>query len=167
MPERFFSFLKVDHDNFKENEKWKAFTDVFLRIADYGSDQSTTIDDIVSLLFKDGLITEDIGDQELDCIRYMVFSILGWQSMLYRPAAMKSDPEVFTIQDEQDGYRAQAYISLQQDICAGSRETLSEFLMGFGVPLASKNLCLSDNTDEQKASRSNWKSTPKNLMQTY
>ena len=151
MPAWFLNSLKVNQGHFQENDRWKAFTVVFLKIADYVcSEKCTTIDEITSQLVEDWLITSDIDNQRLLSVRYMVFSILGWQTMPYRPAVIQENPEEFTIQDEQNGYRGQAYISLLQDIRTGSKEILGELLMGFGVPLPSKNICLSDDTEEQK-----------------
>jgi hypothetical protein len=152
MPPQFFQFLNIDSKASKEEERWMAFREVFVRIAEcIVAARSITLDDIVSQLFDVGMVTDDIGELGLQCVRYLVFSVLGWQTMLFKPAPMGCDPRQFAIEDEQDGYRGQAYVSLQQDIDASSKENLSELLMGFGVLLPSKNLCLSDDAEEQKA----------------
>lgn len=152
LPPELFQYLKTGYNISKGEERLAAFKEVFRKVADYIiTGHCTTLDDVVSQLFEDGTTTDNIDDQGLRCVRCIVFSILGWQTMLFRPAPMGPNPDRFTIDDEQDGYRGQAYLSLQQNMDTGSRETLSELLMGFGMLLPSKNLCLSDDTEEQKA----------------
>ena len=152
MPPQLYQFLNIDLDHSKEENLWMAFSRVFLSMTEHiAASPTTTINEIVSRLVDCGIINENTSEQGLQCVRYLVFSVLGWQTMLFKPAPMDRNPCQFIIEDEQNGFRGQAYLELQQDMKTCTKDTLSELLMGFGMLLPAKNMCLSDDTEEQKA----------------
>lgn len=87
--------------------------------------------------------------ENLNYARYFVFALLGYQTMLYSPSPLEPTPEVprQLIMPEELGCCSYTHASLTQDIITCAREPLSELLMGFGVLLPSKNLCLDDDQD--------------------
>lgn len=129
----------------------ELFTETFLKIAEYIiSTESISIDDIITQLRSENLINDNDSLYGHDtAASYFVCSVLGWQTMLFRPRRM--DSIYFEIVDEQAGHRGHAYMSLQVEIARYSRRPLSEFLMEFGVLLPSKDLCLSEDREDQSA----------------
>ncbi|KAL8936846.1 MAG: hypothetical protein Q9216_004713 [Gyalolechia sp. 2 TL-2023] len=109
-----------------------------------------SIDDIADHLVKEGVLdvtTRKEGPLEA---RNFVFAILGWQTMLYRPALGICPPQQLAVADEQDGYRGQAFMALKQNHLSTKR-AIHEFLMGFGILLPPANYCASTDLEDKKA----------------
>ncbi|OJJ79756.1 uncharacterized protein ASPGLDRAFT_69886 [Aspergillus glaucus CBS 516.65] len=141
---------------------WQPFISAFLKIEEFiTSTDFITIDQIIARLKDEGLLRPDETDNDnnernLQYARYFVFCVLGWQTMLFTPAPMDSSNSILveTPQlaiDEQDGCCEYTHMSLQQDSRSCSNEPLSEFLVGFGVLLPSKSLCLDKDPNIQHA----------------
>ena len=109
-----------------------------------------SIDQLVESLVAEGLLDDTIRRESRLEARNFVFAVLGWQTMLYRPALGICPPQQFAVVDEQDGYRGQAFMALKQDHLSTQRP-LHEFLMGFGLLLPPMNCCISTDVEEKKA----------------
>lgn len=149
-----------------DKDYWEPFISAFFKIKEcLTSDGSITIiDRIISRLYDEGLLVlppaegeEDIitAEHYLEYARYFVFCVLGWQTMLFTPAALGDassndlEPPRLAI-DEQPGCCGYTHMSLEVSTRGCPREPLSEFLMGFGVLLPSKNMCLDEDPNVQR-----------------
>ena len=114
------------------------------------SSANSSIDDITESLLGQGLIeVKNTKDGFLEA-RSLVFAVIGWQTMLYRPALGTCPPQQLAVADEQDGYRGQAFMTLKQSQ-ASAKRPLSEFLMGFGILLPPSHCCISTDPEEKQA----------------
>ncbi|KAL9023727.1 MAG: hypothetical protein Q9196_007015 [Gyalolechia fulgens] len=109
-----------------------------------------SIDDIADHLIKEGVLEVTTRKEGLLEARNFVFAVLGWQTMLYRPALGTCPPQQLAVADEQDGYRGQAFMALKQSHLSTKRP-IHEFLMGFGILLPPANYCTSTDLDDKKA----------------
>jgi hypothetical protein len=80
----------------------------------------------------------------------LVFSVLGWQTMLYKPdySSASGSAGGYNILDETDGHRGEARLSLSQ-FHLSSNKDLPSFLLGFGMMLPPANYCAFDDADDQ------------------
>lgn len=139
---------------------WKRFMAAFLKIEEcIRSIDSITIDQIIARLGDKGLLIAEVNDgtdnQRHEYARYLIFCVLGWQTMLFTPAPLDygsgnawKSPQLAI--DEQPGCCVYTHMSLETESRYCAREPLSEFLMGFGVLLPSKNLCLDEDPNTQR-----------------
>lgn len=111
------------------------------------SSKNPSIDSIVDSLVAQGIINE-AGTDNLSEARSLVFAILGWQTMLFKPALGTCPPQQLAVTDEQEGYRGQAIMALKQSH-TGAKRPLNEFLMGFGILLPPPNFCMTTSPEEQ------------------
>ena len=109
-----------------------------------------SIDDITESLLGQGVIEIKNTKDGLLEARNLVFAVIGWQTMLYRPALGTCPPQQLAVADEQDGYRGQAFMALKQSQ-ASAKRPLSEFLMGFGILLPPSHCCTSIDPEEKQA----------------
>lgn len=151
MPDDYFSVLPGTEGS-AEHRCSGPFLKAFLEVAEYAQSPSMTIDNIVDHLETEGLI--DLNSNTPDDRRQactFVFGVLGWQTMLYKPSIGNCPPEQFEVVDEQSGYRGEAFVALKQQAATCVRKQLQDFLMGFGVLLPKRNICLSVQPDEVQA----------------
>ena len=80
--------------------------------------------------------------------RYLVFAIIGWQTMLFRPDKLSYPTNCFGIVDETNGFRGHRHTQLFQPDSAYGKP-LHELLLGFGLMLPPKDL--QTNSAEDKA----------------
>ncbi|KAI9719974.1 MAG: hypothetical protein M1812_003099 [Candelaria pacifica] len=131
-------------------------TEIFLSIAGYiKTERVPVIDNIIEQLRTVGLLrvvsnSEGRSEDIQQLCRSLVFAILGWQTMLYQASFGTCPPQQLAIVDDLDGYRGQAFMELRQEQDCAKRQ-LKTFLMGFGVLLAPKNMCISDFPEECQA----------------
>ena len=154
-----------DEENTTPERKWQPLVSAFLRIEEcILSTPSITIDQIILQLLDEGFLIAESPDNNhnitnseihFQYAQYFIFCALGWQTMLFTPASQSNDSNSLETPrlaiDEQDGCCGYTHMSLEQDSRACSRESISEFLMGFGVLLPSKNMCLDDDPNIQRA----------------
>ncbi|KAL8993730.1 MAG: hypothetical protein Q9169_006127 [Polycauliona sp. 2 TL-2023] len=112
--------------------------------------QSPSIDDITEHLVKKGVLEVTTRKESHLEARNFVFAVLGWQTMLYRPALGICPPQQLAVADEQDGYRGQAFMTLKQHHLSTKRP-IHELLMGFGILLPPANYCTSTDLEERRA----------------
>ena len=114
------------------------------------SSQYPSIDDIVAHILNSGVIDEGKSKNKTREVHSLVFAIIGWQTMLYRPALGTCPPQQLAVIDEQDGYRGQAFMALRQGLDSAKRP-LHDFLLGFGILLPPSDLCTSTNVEVRKS----------------
>lgn len=145
------SSIVVGHDPLHSNVWTPQLGRIFSEIATFATtSQYPSIDDIVAHILVSGLVEEGKGKNGTLEARSLVFAIIGWQTMLYKPALGTCPPQHLAVIDEQDGYRGQAFMALQQ-FQGSARRPLHEFLMGFGILLPPSDLCTSTNVEVRKA----------------
>ena len=108
-----------------------------------------TIDGITDMLVELGVISVRDNYEAYQSAKELVFSIIGWQTMLYKPDVLPSMAGGFNILDEMDGYHGEARICLNQSSVSGTND-LPNFLLGFGMMLPPRNYCAFDDADDVK-----------------
>lgn len=140
-----------DFDNEPKDNEFSIVKSLYSRVSDIILQNAPlSLDDIVQTLVEDETIV--IGDEfrGLDSATNLVFSIIGLQTMLYRPDMLSCPPSELGIADEMDGHTGESHICLKQSR-ANSSKLLSDFLLGFGLMLPPKNYHILDDAEETKA----------------
>jgi hypothetical protein len=127
-----------------------SFPTIWREVWAQASADDSSIDTIVTHLVDQKLIKVEDDFEALSHGRNLVFAIIGWQTMLYKPDMGSCSPSQLAIVDETDGHRGYAYTDLRQDQGA-TRKVLYEFLMGFGVLLPSYNSGAMASDDDKRA----------------
>jgi hypothetical protein len=99
-----------------------------------------SIDDIAGTLIGDDILSVNHIYEARLSAKLLVFSILGLQTMLYKPDLTASATGQFCIVDETDGYHGEARLSLSQPPPL-SQYDLPKFLRKFGMMLPPGNYC--------------------------
>lgn len=149
MPPVLFSVLP-DHSGLDTPRISEQFIKLWLEISHCLSNETNpSIDFLVDHLKNESmLIAEDKEKERL--AKSIVFAIIGWQTMLYRPDYGSCPPSQLSIKDELCGHRGQAHMALQQtETCC--KRPLHEFLMGFGMLLPPLNFHAQDLPEHTKA----------------
>lgn len=111
--------------------------------------ESTTIDGITDTLVELGAISVKDNYEAYQSAKELIFSILGWQTMLYKPDVLSCAIGGFNILDEMDGYQGEARVCLTQSPHSGKHD-LPSFLLGFGMMLPPRDHCAFDDVDDKK-----------------
>lgn len=127
-----------------------AFTTIWHEVWVQASTSDSSIESIVTCLFDKKLAKTHDNTEALSHATNLVFAIIGWQTMLYKPDTGSCPRAQLAIADETDGHRGYAYMNLRQDQGA-SRKALYEFLMGFGVLLPCYNFNTLASDDDKRA----------------
>ena len=93
-----------------------------------------SIDTLISQLCNAGTLRSSGCHGDTFAARNLIFTVLGWQTMLFTPEIGTCPAGELAIADEMDGYHGQGQIILKQDHSACKR-SMHQFLMGFGVLL--------------------------------
>ncbi|QRD81572.1 hypothetical protein F9C07_1185037 [Aspergillus flavus] len=95
------------------------------------------VDDIVAQLQLSHIFR--VVPVEQTCFqRVLVFTVLGWQTMLWEPIWDAANPTQMTVAQLMDGYESRTFMAYTQDHrCA--RLPMHEFLLGFGYLLPTKS----------------------------
>jgi hypothetical protein len=137
-PKELFSAIP-GHDNQSSEEWMRTFMTIWGEIWDQmTAHDSTSINNIVTHLADEKMLhlSADLGS--LHYATNLVFAIIGWQTMLYRPDMRSCSPAQLAIVDETDGHRGEAHFCLRQNQST-CKKGLPDFLMGFGVLLPPRN----------------------------
>lgn len=97
-----------------------------------------SIDTIITHLTDAKVLQLGNNSDSLHYARNLVFAIIGWQTMLYRPDLRSCSPAQLAIVEETDLHRGQAHFCLRQNQST-CKKSLHDFLMGFGVLLPPSN----------------------------
>ncbi|KAH7175753.1 hypothetical protein EDB81DRAFT_633955 [Dactylonectria macrodidyma] len=108
-----------------------------------------TIDGITDTLVELDIISVKDNYEAYQSAKELMFSILGWQTMLYKPDLFSCATGGFNILDEMDGYHGEARICLNQSPLSGKCD-LPSFLLGFGMMLPPRDYCAFDDMDDKK-----------------
>jgi hypothetical protein len=108
-----------------------------------------TIDSITEDLIQRKLVDISKEYTARQLVKTLIFSIIGWQTMLYRPDISRAVEE-FAILGEMGTHKGDAQLCLVQPASASQR-VLPEFLQGFGIMFPPKNFCTSEDDDDQDA----------------
>ncbi|PWY82925.1 hypothetical protein BO70DRAFT_336008 [Aspergillus heteromorphus CBS 117.55] len=157
LPAEVFDIFHSEHEHCTPGSHWDLFVSAFLAIAEsIVSTSNITIDGVIIQLLDKQLMPTDASPETLQYARYFIFSVLGWQTMLFQPARptdqpqqQPQPPQQLAI-NEQRGCCEFTHMDLQQPMGVCAHEPLSELLMGFGILLPATNICLNDDPDVQQ-----------------
>lgn len=149
-PQERFSCLP-DFRNDSEKQSKESFVALWQEICRHmTTDASISIDDLISRLAQDQIILLSSDNASLINARSLIFTIIGWQTMLYRSDIGSCPRTQLAIADEMDGHKGQANICLKQSpTCC--KKSMHEFLLGFGVLLPPRNFILSEVSENKQA----------------
>lgn len=124
---------------------------IWKRVVDYLLEpRSTSIDDVVDYLLDLGLVVVPKEYHAEQSVRDLVFAILGWSTMLYRPDFDTTYPRSeFVVVDEMQGHHGEGYVRHAQ-VHSSAKRNLSDFLLGFGIMLPPRNFCAFDDVEDRK-----------------
>ncbi|RKK17491.1 hypothetical protein BFJ66_g1036 [Fusarium oxysporum f. sp. cepae] len=108
-----------------------------------------TIDGITDTLIEHGVLSVKDNYEAYQSAKDLIFSILGWQTMLYKPNFFSCTTGAFNILDEMDRYHGEARVHLSQS-SVSSKYDLPSFLLGFGMMLPPRNYCAFEDTDDRQ-----------------
>ena len=109
-----------------------------------------TIDRIIDDLVMNKSLNQVSDEESLNTARGLLFAILGWQTMLYRPSFGTCPSQQLSVIDDFDGHHGQAFMSFKQDTSEAKRR-LDDFLMGFGLLIPPGNTCISEDAEDRQA----------------
>lgn len=141
--------LQVDNIPKSITKRVHSFSAAFLEIAN-SAKASRSIEDIATNLMHLNLFDAGDTDDEKRMARTFVFAVLGWQTMLYKPAFGTCPSQQLAIADELDGYTGQAFMTLKQDH-SRIKYALPDFLLGFGLMLPKQNVFLGEDDEDRQA----------------
>ena len=147
-------FLALPNLNWEEESDWDThFLPIWNKVRELLLvPEPQTIDGIADILVKDGAMTVEGNYEAYQSAKELVFSILGWQTMLYKPDISSYTTGEFNILDETDGCYGEARLCLQQSPLSGKHD-LPSFLLGFGMMIPPRDYCSFDDADEIKLFR--------------
>lgn len=114
------------------------------------TDECSSIDDMVSHLLDSNTVRFRNSVDGSRALKGFVFAALGWQTMLYLPAFGTCPPQQLALADSLDGFVGQAYMVVKQDE-SGTKRSLQEFLLNFGLMLPRENICISQEKEDTQA----------------
>ncbi|KAJ9648288.1 hypothetical protein H2201_000590 [Coniosporium apollinis] len=137
-PKELFSSLP-GYDPKSNQHYTDPFTALWQETSRYlAAKESVSILEIVTHLVEEGLLQSQSGAEALVSAKNLVFAVIGWQTMLYKPDMHSCPAGQLAIADEMDGHQGQAHMCLKQNGSACKRH-IHELLLGFGVLLPPRN----------------------------
>ncbi|KAL7919047.1 hypothetical protein ACQKWADRAFT_213731 [Trichoderma austrokoningii] len=157
-------FLALPNMNGDDDSNWDS---VFLPLLESVKElvvaqASPSIDGIMDALVELGTLSVDHNYEAHQTAKQLIFAIIGWQTMLYKPNLPPYISGDFAIVDETDGYRGETQVCLVQLPHSGKQD-LPRFLLGYGLMLPPRNYCAFNNPDDQKLFQQTKAITPKDL----
>lgn len=150
-PSELFSVLQ-GHALDSSEMSWASFLLAWRGVWEAITTSESDIDHIILYLERHDLIQLGKDVDSLLLARNLVFSIIGWQTMLYRPGTGSCSQRELAIVDETEGFRGQAHLSLRHSQAACNKRP-HEFLMGFGVMLPCRDFSAMSSDEDKKAIR--------------
>ncbi|MCJ1250493.1 hypothetical protein MMC30_007721 [Trapelia coarctata] len=149
-PKELFSTLP-NYDP-KLDERWThSFVILWQKISGYmKANDSVSIDDIIAFLVEHSILQPASNSEALLAAKNLVFAVIGWQTMLYRPDMHSCPPVQLAIDREMGVHQGQAHICLKQGHSA-CKKHMHEFLLGFGVMLPPPNFNTSETSEDKTA----------------
>lgn len=145
-------FLALTETEGEDVQSWEArFFSIWSTIQAQALEPGQkSIDSITDHLVERGMLAVAENYMARQSAKDLVFSVLGWQTMLYRPDFVSDCPGEYNLVNEMDGYTGEAHLSLRQPSISSTRN-LSDFLLGFGMMLPPKDYCAFHEDDEKEA----------------
>ena len=132
-------------------ETLQAFMSLWHGLGAFLSSEScTSIDGIVQHLLANSLVEQQTDIESGRLTKSLIFTMIGWQTMLFRGDCGSCQSTSFAIADEMNGQKGRVHMRLRQPQ-KSSREPLDRCLLGFGVLLPPKNYDMSESAEHQKA----------------
>lgn len=129
----------------------KPFMELWRSLGSFMSTNAgASIDDMAQHLLSMALIEDKKDNESASLIKSLIFTIVGWQTMLFRADCGSCPPTYFAIANEMNGHKGRVHMKLKQSQTS-SRESLDRCLLGFGVLLSPKNCDLSSSLEHEKA----------------
>lgn len=149
-PQETFSCLPAFRND-SEKQSQESFVTLWQEMCRHmTTDASISIDDLISRLAQNHIILLSSDNASLNNARNLIFTIIGWQTMLYRSDLGSCLRTQLAIADEMDGHKGQANICLKQSqTCC--KKSMHDFLLGFGVLLPPRNFALSEVSENKQA----------------
>ena len=149
-PRETFSCLP-DFSSDSEKHPKESLITVWQEICRYMTTEgSISINELILRLANNHTIQSSSDEAALADARNLVFTIIGWQTMLYR-SDLRSCPRAhLAIADEMDGHKGLANICLKQSQ-ASCKKRMNDFLLGFGVLLRPRNFNVSELSEDKQA----------------
>lgn len=149
-PQETFSCLP-DFRNDSENQSKESFITLWQEICRHmTTEASISINELITRLAENHVIVSSNDEAALTNARNLVFTIIGWQTMLYRSDLRSCPRAQLAIADEMDGHKGHANICLKQSqSCCKKR--MHDFLLGFGVLLPPRNFNVSEISENKQA----------------
>ena len=124
----------------KSNEQWTNSIAVLgQEISRYiTTNDSVSIDELSAHLVEGNMLHSANKPEALIISKNLVFAIIGWQTMLYRPDMHSCPSTQLAIGSDMGAHQGQAYLCLKQSLSA-CKKRMHEFLLGFGVLLPPRN----------------------------
>ncbi|KAL9081348.1 MAG: hypothetical protein Q9159_007336 [Coniocarpon cinnabarinum] len=115
-PSSLFAILPTSSKEVPSNTISSCFISVWTAIAQMLRDQIVdTVDHLVEALCQRELLCmANESLDELDVARNLVFTIIGWQSMLFKADYGSAPPRHVCLADEMNGFRSESRLVLQQ-----------------------------------------------------
>ena len=149
-PQETFSCLP-DFQKEAANQTNESFVILWQEICHHmTTDASISIDELVLRLAHNNKLLLSSDAATFTTARNLVFTVIGWQTMLYR-SDLRSCPRIqLAIADEMDGHKGQANMCLKQSH-ACCKKSMHDFLLGFGVLLPPRNFAALEVVENKQA----------------
>lgn len=150
-PKELFSTLP-DYDPASDERRTHSFIILWQEISRYiTANESVSIDDIILHLVETRTLQPSTDSEALALTsKHLVFAVIGWQTMLYRPNMQSCPPIQLAIANEMDGHQGQAHMCLKQNNSA-CRRHMHNFLLGFGMLLPPRNFSVQQSPEAKTA----------------
>ncbi|KAK4235371.1 hypothetical protein C8A03DRAFT_17885 [Achaetomium macrosporum] len=106
------------------------------------------VSSITDSLVRLGVIFVKLDCEARQAAKDLVFAVLGWQTMLYKPEFTSHFAGKYAIVDELHGHHGDARLALSQQV-GSCNKNLSDFLLGFGMMLPPRNYCAFRDAEDQ------------------
>ena len=125
--------------DFKDKNTWMAFfSELWQEVSQGTLVCDSSVNSIIEHLYQRQLIQESTDEFALAQTKNLIFSIIGWQTMLYKPDNGSCNLSELAIADETDGHRCASQIRLRRNNRL-TKKPLNEFLHDFGLFLPAQN----------------------------
>jgi len=135
---------------------------IWREVAAAASSPKASVDTILSSLLHQRLLKADTDEGTVIRSRNLVFTIVGWQTMLYKSAVDTCPPAQLAIVDETDQYRGRGHIKLRESQRSCGKP-LHELLLGFGVMLPPREPIGMETHEVREALRKYTRVSPKSF----
>ena len=137
-PPQLFSVLPY-HESLSAEGSRQYIIKIWQEIGEYMVNcHPISVYSIVGKLVEQKLLDLDKLSETSHLACHLVFAIIGWQTMLFRPDSHLCSSHQIRILDETGGYRGRSHFFLQQEQSAFDKP-LHDLLLGFGMMLPPGN----------------------------